>query len=72
ARGSWGEYDVVAGMMRMGGSVVLTQGENAISGDSLVIDLNSGTGRVEGSGTGAGTGTGRVKSVFRPSNTPQN
>ncbi len=57
AQGAWAEYDVASGMMRMGGSVVLTQGDNAISGESLVIDLNAGTGRIEG---------GRVKSVFMP------
>ncbi|MEM6679111.1 MAG: LptA/OstA family protein [Pseudomonadota bacterium] len=63
ARGAWGEYDVIAGEMRMGGSVVLTQGENAIKGESLLIDLTAGTGRVEG---------GRVKSVFNPSASAQN
>ena len=57
AQGAWAEYDLASGMMRMGGSVVLTQGDNAISGESLVIDLNAGTGRIEG---------GRVKSVFTP------
>lgn len=61
ARGAWAEYDVAGGTMRMGGDVVLTQGENAISGEALVINLDDGTGRVEGS-----TG-GRVKSVFTPS-----
>lgn len=61
ARGSWGEYDVVAGLMRMGGDVILTQGDNAINGQSLLINLNDGTGRVESSGGG------RVKSVFNPS-----
>ena len=57
AQGAWAEYDVASGMIRMGGDVVLTQGDNAISGESLVIDLNAGTGRIEG---------GRVKSVFTP------
>ncbi|MHA1529698.1 MAG: LptA/OstA family protein [Alphaproteobacteria bacterium] len=57
AQGAWAEYDVASGKIRMGGSVVLTQGDNAISGESLVIDLNAGTGRIEG---------GRVKSVFTP------
>ncbi len=57
AQGAWAEYDVASGMIRMGGDVVLTQGDNAISGESLVIDLNAGTGRIEG---------GRVKSVFAP------
>lgn len=61
AKGAWAEYDVAGGMMRMGGSVVLTQGENAISGEELVIDLDEGTGRIEGAGGG------RVKSVFVPS-----
>lgn len=68
AKGAWGEYDVVAGLMRMGGSVVLTQGENAISGESLVIDLNRGTGKIEAGKSASG----RVKSVFRPGSTPQN
>ncbi len=57
AQGVWAEYDVASGMIRMGGNVVLTQGDNAISGESLVIDLNAGTGRIEG---------GRVNSVFSP------
>jgi lipopolysaccharide export system protein LptA len=60
AQGAWAEYDVAGGMMRMGGDVVLTQGGNAVSGQSLVIDLNSGTGKVDSSGGG------RVKSVFAP------
>jgi len=57
AQGAWAVYDVASSMIRMGGNVVLTQGENAISGESLVIDLNAGNGRIEG---------GRVKSVFTP------
>lgn len=60
AQGAWAEYDVETGMVRMGGSVVLTQGGNVISGESLVINLNEGQGRIEGSGTG------RVKSIFTP------
>ncbi len=57
AQGAWAEYDVASGTIRMGGDVILTQGDNAISGQSLVIDLDAGIGRVEG---------GRVKSVFIP------
>jgi lipopolysaccharide export system protein LptA len=60
AQGAWAEYDVAGGTMRMGGNVVLTQGDNAISGQSLFINLNAGTGKIEG-----GTST-RVKSVFTP------
>ena len=58
AQGAWAEYDVANGKIHMGGSVVLTQGDNAISGESLMIDLNTGVGKIEG---------GRVKSVFAPS-----
>lgn len=61
ARGDWAEYDVAGGTMRMGGGVVVTQGDNAISGQQLVINLDAGTGRIEGRGGG------RVKSVFTPS-----
>lgn len=65
ARGDWAEYDVTGGTMLMGGGVVLTQGENAISGQQLVINLDAGTGRIEGSGEG------RVKSLFTPSREAQ-
>lgn len=57
ARGAWAEYDVRGGMVTMGGGVVLAQGENAIRGERLTIDLTAGQGRIEG---------GRVQSVFRP------
>lgn len=57
ARGAWAEYKVSSGMITMGGGVVLAQGENAIRGERLVVDLTSGQGRVEG---------GRVQSVFNP------
>lgn len=60
AQGERAEYDVDEGRINMSGSVVLTQGENVISGQTLVINLNSGQGRIEGSGSG------RVKSIFSP------
>lgn len=56
AKGAWAVYDVVAGTMRMGGGVILTQGCNAISSDALFIDLNAGVGRSEG----------RVRVIFTP------
>lgn len=56
AEGDWAEYDVASGIIRMGGNVLLTQGENAISGTELWIDLNAGVGEI----------TGRVKTVFKP------
>lgn len=57
AKGDWADYDVAGGLVTMGGNVVLTQGGNAISGETLSIDLNAGTGKISG---------GRVKSVFTP------
>ena len=61
AQGERAEYDVDQGQINMSGSVVLTQGENVISGQTLTINLNAGQGRIEGSGSG------RVKSIFTPS-----
>lgn len=62
AKGDWADYDVAGGAVTMGGGVVLTQGENAISGQELTIDLNAGTGKISG---------GRVKSVFTPAKESQ-
>lgn len=47
-------YSVGDGVVTLSGEVLLTQGRNAISGETLVIDLTSGTGRMEG----------RVRTVF--------
>ena len=47
-------YSVADGVVTLSGEVLLTQGQNAISGERLVIDLSSGTGRMEG----------RVRTVF--------
>lgn len=56
AQGNRAEYDVETGKINMTGSVVLTQGNNVIAGETLVINLNDGQGKVEG----------RVKSIFTP------
>ncbi|MEM8802858.1 MAG: lipopolysaccharide transport periplasmic protein LptA [Pseudomonadota bacterium] len=47
-------YSVSDGTVTMSGDVILTQGQNAISGDRLVVNLVSGNGRMEG----------RVRTVF--------
>lgn len=49
-------YTVGTGQVVMSGDVLLTQGEAALSGDALDIDLATGTGRMRG----------RVRSIFRP------
>ena len=50
-------YSVENGTVQLSGDVILTQGQNAISGERLVVDLNSGQGRMEG----------RVRTIFAPS-----
>lgn len=41
-------YSVENGTVRLSGDVLLTQGVNAIAGDSLSINLESGSGTMEG------------------------
>ena len=53
-------YEVVAGTIVMEGNVLLTQGQNALSSERLDIDLNKGTGRLEG----------RVQTIFVPGSQP--
>ena len=50
-------YSVADGIVTMSGDVILTQGQSAIAGDKLVVNLTSGNGRMEG----------RVRTVFTPS-----
>lgn len=49
-------YTVATGGVVMTGNVLLTQGQNAISGERLVLNLTDSTGRMEG----------RVQTVFVP------
>lgn len=49
-------YEVAAGTIEMTGDVLLTQGQNALSSQTLHIDLNKGTGQLEG----------RVQTIFVP------
>ncbi|WP_343080340.1 lipopolysaccharide transport periplasmic protein LptA [Ostreiculturibacter nitratireducens] len=41
-------YTIDTGVVVMTGSVLLTQGQSAISGEKLTVDLKSGTGVMEG------------------------
>jgi lipopolysaccharide export system protein LptA len=49
-------YEVAGGVIELEGDVLLTQGENALSSQSLRIDLNDGTGLLQG----------RVQTIFQP------
>ena len=48
-------YTISSGTVVMTGSVILTQGQNALSSDKLIVNLTSGTGTMEG----------RVKSIIQ-------
>ena len=54
-------YEVLAGTVDMQGDVLLTQGRNALSSQKLRIDLDAGTGQLEG----------RVQTIFTPGQAPQ-
>ncbi|MSU91554.1 lipopolysaccharide transport periplasmic protein LptA [Rhodobacteraceae bacterium 2CG4] len=49
-------YDVAGALITMTGDVLLTQGENALSGQELEIDLDTGTARMKG----------RVQTILQP------
>lgn len=53
-------YTIATGDLVMTGDVLLTQGQNTITGERLVVDLKAGTGRMEG----------RVQTVFTPGTKP--
>jgi lipopolysaccharide export system protein LptA len=60
----WALYDVPAQLVTVGGNVVLTQGQNVLKGDRLVINLKTGESRFENTGnTAAG---GRIRALFMP------
>jgi len=53
-------YSPAENSIVMTGDVVLTQGANTLTGDRLVVDLATGTGRVEG----------RVRTILQPGTEP--
>lgn len=48
-------YEVIEGTILMVGDVLVTQGDSAIAGERMIIDMDTGTGRVEG----------RVRTIFQ-------
>ena len=53
-------YVVASGIVEMNGDVLLTQGQNALSGQSLKLDLAAGTGTLGG----------RVRTIYTPGQAP--
>ena len=56
AEASEAVYTIETASVVMTGNVILTQGDNALSGQKLWVDLTTGTGRMEG----------RVSTIFNP------
>ncbi len=62
ATGETGVFDMKANTVTLTGDVVMTQGQNVLRGDRLVVDLTSGVSRVESGKNGQG----RVQGLFQP------
>jgi lipopolysaccharide export system protein LptA len=60
----WALYDVPAQLVTVGGNVVLSQGQNVLKGERLIINLKTGESRFENPGNAA-TG-GRIRALFMP------
>jgi len=63
AAGNAGTYDVDKGVIVLTGQVVLTQGENVIKGNRVVLDLKSGLSTMD---SAPSEGGGRVRGLFVP------
>ena len=71
ATGSTAVYDFGRRIITLVGDVQLRQGPNSLSGERLVIDLDTGVSSVDGRSSGGGatveeTSQGRVKARFQP------
>lgn len=60
ATGATGIFDMKSNTITMTGGVVITQGQNVLRGDRLIVDVATGHARVE-------AGQGRVQGMFSPS-----
>lgn len=65
AKGDAGVFDVKSNNIVLTGNVVVTQGQNVLRGDRMMVDLNTGVSRVESNKTQ------RVEGLFSPSATQQ-
>ncbi len=65
ATSEWADFDVKSQVITIGGNVVLSQGDNVLRGDRLVIDLQSGRSRFEVAGQ-EGESQQRIRGLFQP------
>jgi lipopolysaccharide export system protein LptA len=65
ASGDLGVYDLQSKTITLTGNVVVSQGQNVIHGERVVVDTVSGNARVESS-EGGGVAPGRVRALILP------
>lgn len=65
ASGDLGVYDLKSKTITLTGNVVVSQGQNVIHGERVVVDTTTGNARVESSTT-AGTAPSRVRALIVP------
>jgi len=63
ATGDLGIFDMATNTVTLTGNVVMTQGQNVLRGEKLIVDLVNGVSRVESGKNGHG----RVQGLFLPS-----
>jgi lipopolysaccharide export system protein LptA len=71
ASGDLGVYDLQSKTITLTGNVVVSQGQNVIHGERVVVDTVTGNARVESS-EGGGTVPGRVRALILPNQKGQN
>jgi lipopolysaccharide export system protein LptA len=64
-------YDLQSKTIKLIGNVIVSQGQNVIHGESVVVDTVTGNARVESS-EGGGTVPGRVRALILPNQKGQN
>src|ERR1700685_3007388 len=71
ASGDLGVYDLISKTITLTGNVVVSQGQNVIHGERVIVDTVTGNARVESAANGAGGGgpaasPGRVRALIQP------
>src|ERR1700733_7375847 len=66
ASGDLGIYDLVSKTITLTGNVVVSQGQNVIHGERVVVDTVSGNARVESNNQGGGATPSRVRALIQP------
>jgi lipopolysaccharide export system protein LptA len=67
ASGDLGVYDLKSKTVTLTGNVVVSQGQNVIHGERVVVDTVTGNARIESSNAG-GAAPSRVRALIQPSN----